>query len=135
MIVGPDKIRLVSRLTDAIEFRREDVRHIVVERYRGSEAGDEQEGGRCQRMVTEDGASEPQGRKAGAADVPAGQNTSATTSANTSPASHATPWRWAHWHTFLTSRSRSVKPSGWVTGSTAWGKSMRNSRSSQTSML
>jgi len=35
MIVGPDTIRLVPRLTDAVEFRREDVFHIVVERYRG----------------------------------------------------------------------------------------------------
>ena len=35
MVVGPDTIRLVPRFSDAVEFQREDVRQVVVERYRG----------------------------------------------------------------------------------------------------
>ena len=35
MVVGPDTVCLEPRLTDAVEFRRGDVRHIVMERHRG----------------------------------------------------------------------------------------------------
>ena len=35
MAVGPDEVRLEPCLADAVEFRRQDVRHIVVERHRG----------------------------------------------------------------------------------------------------
>ena len=35
MVVSADRIRLVPRFTDAVEFRRTDVRDIVMEHHRG----------------------------------------------------------------------------------------------------